>query len=65
VPQSERRARAIAEAYTAMGNDAFAVAERDLHAGQDFLRASGCAACSTPAAARRAPRRRRCSTPAG
>jgi hypothetical protein len=41
VPQSERRARAIAEAYTATGNDVFAVGERDLLLGQDLLRAVG------------------------
>ncbi|MGC4116676.1 MAG: multiheme c-type cytochrome [Myxococcales bacterium] len=39
--QSERRARAIAEAYTAAGNDVFAVGERDLLLGQDFVRAAG------------------------
>lgn len=41
VPQSERRARAIAEAYTALGNDVFAVGERDLLLGQEFLRGTG------------------------
>lgn len=41
LPQAERRARAIAEAYTRMGIDAFAAGERDLLRGPAFLRSLG------------------------
>ncbi|MFN7130786.1 MAG: hypothetical protein ACK4N5_01810, partial [Myxococcales bacterium] len=41
VPQAERKAKAIAEAFTIMGNDALAVGEKDLARGAEFLRTVG------------------------
>ncbi len=41
VPQAERKAKAIAEAFTLMGNDAMAVGEKDLVRGEEFLKSTG------------------------
>jgi hypothetical protein len=41
IPQAERKAKAIVEAFGLMGNDGFAVGERDLARGMPFLQSIG------------------------